>query len=179
MIDWNEAAADLANYSDEDLANLGDTGGTPVPPGNTPDPTINTQGVNLLDFVAEYNIDITGTKLTKSQTNEAGYTGYFSWTEAKALTMPAGYHLPTRNEWPAILGSDNLVPNNLLCVYFNKNETKKDVSFTVQIPGQTGTMACRQDYKTVAAESATYMICLLYTSPSPRDAHESRMPSSA
>ena len=24
-----------------------------------------------------------------------------------------------------------------------------------------------------------YMICLLYTSPSPRDAHESRMPSSA
>ena len=24
-----------------------------------------------------------------------------------------------------------------------------------------------------------YMVCLLYTSPSPRDAHESRMPSSA
>ena len=27
--------------------------------------------------------------------------------------------------------------------------------------------------------SETQMICLLYTSPSPRDAHESRMPSSA
>ena len=25
----------------------------------------------------------------------------------------------------------------------------------------------------------TYIVCLLYTSPSPRDAHESRMPSSA
>ena len=28
-------------------------------------------------------------------------------------------------------------------------------------------------------ERATYKGCLLYTSPSPRDAHESRMPSSA
>ena len=26
---------------------------------------------------------------------------------------------------------------------------------------------------------ADYVLCLLYTSPSPRDAHESRMPSSA
>ena len=26
---------------------------------------------------------------------------------------------------------------------------------------------------------ASYKVCLLYTSPSPRDAHESRMPSSA
>ena len=32
---------------------------------------------------------------------------------------------------------------------------------------------------TVAATSYLVFICLLYTSPSPRDAHESRMPSSA
>lgn len=150
VIDWNEAAADLANYSDEDLANQGK---------NLSDPTVNLNGKNLLNAVAEYNIDITGTKFTTSQTNEAGYTGYFTRTEAKALQMPAGYHLPTRYEWVAILGSDGSdAPNSLVCVYFNQNETKKDVSLTVQIPGQTGTMSCLQDYKQVSAESATYMI---------------------
>ena len=150
VIDWNEAAADLANYSDEDLTNLGDV----------PDPTVNLNGKNLLEAVAEYNIDITGTKLATSNTNAAGSTGYFTWVEAKALTMPAGYHLPTRYEWTAILGSDynDSNSNSRIYVYFNKNEVKKDVSVTIQIPGQTGTMACKQDYKSVAAESATYMI---------------------
>ena len=148
VIDWNEAAADLANYSDEDLARL----------GSAPDPTVNLNGKNLLDAVAEYNIDITGTKFTTSHTNAPGHTGYFSFAEAKALQLPADYHLPTRYEWTAILGSDNYTSNNLTCVYFDLNETKKDVSLTVQIPGQTGTMACLQDYKQVAVESATYMI---------------------
>ena len=148
VIDWNEATADLANYSDEDLATL----------GTVADPTVNLTGKNLLDAVAEYNIDITGTKFTTSHTNEAGNTGYFTWAEAKALTMPADYHLPTRYEWTAILGSDNYAPNSLVCVYFDQNETEKDVSLTVQIPGQTGTMACLHDYKQVSAESATYMI---------------------
>lgn len=148
VIDWNEATADLANYSDEDLANLGDA----------PDPTINLNGKNLLNAVAEYNIDITGTKFTTSHTNAAGNTGYFTSAEAKALTMPADYHLPTRYEWTAILGSDSYAPNSYACVYFNQNEANKDVSLTVQIPGQTGTMSCLQDYKQVAAESATYMI---------------------
>jgi len=146
VIDWNEAAADLANYSDEDLDALGTI---------TADPTINLNGKNLLNAVAEYNIDITGTKLTTSHTNEAGNTGYFTWAEAKALAMPAGYHLPTRYEWTAILGSEW---NSQVYIYFNQNEAKKDVSLTVQIPGQTGTMACLQDYKQVSAESATYMI---------------------
>ena len=153
VIDWNEAAADLANYSDEDLEALGTV---------TADPTVNLSGKNLLEAVAEYNIDITGTKFTTSQTNEAGNTGYFTWAEAKALQMPAGYHLPTRYEWTAILGSDNYAPNSLICVYFNQNEAKKDVSLTVQIPVEPSstvtTMACLQDYKQVAAESATYMI---------------------
>ena len=37
-----------------------------------------------------------------------------------------------------------------------------------------------QDLKQVTAKGAGFTIsCLLYTSPSPRDAHESRMPSSA
>ena len=150
VIDWNEAAADLANYSDEDLANQGDK----------LDPSINLEGVNLLNAVAEYNIDITGKKFTTSQTNEAGYTGYFNWDEAQALTMPADYHLPTRYEWVAILGSDFYASRSVatICIYFNQNEVKKDVSLTVQIPGQAGEMACLQDYKQVAAESAVYMI---------------------
>ena len=74
VLDWNEVA-DLGNYSDEDLANRGE---------NLSDPTVNLNGKNLLDAVAEYNIDITGTKFTTSQTNEAGNTGYFTWKEAKA-----------------------------------------------------------------------------------------------
>ena len=148
VIDWNEAAADLANYSDEDLAAL----------GTDLSKTVNPTGTNLLNAVAEYNIDITGTKFTTSHTNEAGYTGYFDWAEAKALTMPNGYHLPARYEWTAILGSDYDDFFNLACINFNQNKTEKDVSITVQIPGQTGTMACLQDYKQVAAESATYMI---------------------
>lgn len=149
VIDWNEAAADLANYSDEDLTNQGVV---------IPDPTINLSGTNLLEAVAEYNIDITGTKFATTHSNEAGNTGYFTWTEAKALTMPAGYHLPTRYEWTAILGSDNYAPNSINCVYFNNNTAGENVSLTVQIPGQSGTMACLQDVKQVSAESATYMI---------------------
>ena len=145
VIDWNEAAADLANYSDDDLAALG------TDLSNTVNPT----GTNLLNAVAEYNIDITGTKFTTSHTNEAGYTGYFTWNEAKALTMPEDYHLPTRYEWTAILGAEW---SGQACIYFDQNEAKKDVSLTVQIPGQTGTMTCQQDYKQVSAESATYMI---------------------
>lgn len=144
VIDWNEAAADLANYSDEDLEAL----------GTDLSNTVNPDGTNLLNAVAEYNIDITGTKFTRSQTNEAGYTGYFTWAEAKALQMPADYHLPTINEWSSILGS-NSSPDY---VYFNKNEAKKDVSITVQIPGQSGTISCLQDVKQVSVEGATYMI---------------------
>ena len=146
VIDWNEAAADLANYSDDDLANLGS-----LDLSNTVNPT----GTNLLNAVAEYNIDITGTKFTTSQTNEAGNTGYFTFAEAKALTMPADYHLPTRYEWTAILGSEW---SNKAHIYFDKNVANKNVSLTVQIPGQIGTMACLQDYKQVSTESATYMI---------------------
>ena len=45
-------------------------------------------------------------------------------------------------------------------------------------------MADKRDYYEVlgvdkSADDATLKNCLLYTSPSPRDAHESRMPSSA
>ena len=149
VIDWNEAAADLANYSDEDLAAL----------GTAADPTVNLSGKNLLNAVAEYNIDITGTKFTTRHTNEAGNTGYFTWAEAKALQMPDGYHLPTRYEWTAILGAEWSSQDY---VRFDKNEAKKDVSLTVQLPVEPSstvtTMACLQDYKQVAAESATYMI---------------------
>ena len=149
VIDWNEAATDLANYTDEDLEALG------IDFSNTVNPT----GTNLLNAVAEYNLDITGKKISTSHTNEAGYTGYFSWNQAKALTMPAGYHLPTLYEWTAILGTDGASHyDHQFCISFRGNKTTKDVSLTVQIPGQTGTMHCLQDYKWVSAESATYMI---------------------
>ena len=149
VIDWNEAAADLANYSDEDLARL----------GTVPDPTVNLNGKNILEAVAEYNIDITGTKFTTSHTNKAGNTGYFTWDEAMALTMPAGYHLPTMEEWFSVIGAE-FDPSNLKDIYiqFNADKVKKDVSLEVQIPGQTGTIVCKQDFKQVSAESATYMI---------------------
>ena len=159
VLDWNEAA-DLGNYSDEDLANLGDK----------PDPTINLEGVNLLDAVAEYNIDITGKKFTTSQTNEAGNSGYFTWAEAKALQMPAGYHLPTSYEWAAILGTDpysntNPYSKNFSAPFyfqFDSDGTDKDVSLTVQIPVEPSstvtTMACLEDVKSVDTQRAIYMI---------------------
>ena len=151
VLDWNEAA-DLGNYSDEDLEAL----------GTDLSNTVNPSGVNLLNAVAEYNIDITGKKFTDTHSNAAGHSGYFTWNEAKALQMPKGYHLPTRYEWVAILGSDGFAPNSLICVHFTQNEAKKDVSLTVQIPAEPSstvtTMACLQDYKQVVAEFATYMI---------------------
>ena len=149
VLDWNEAT-DLGNYTDEDLEALGTV---------TADPTVNLSGKNLLNAVAEYNIDITGKKFTTSQTNEAGNTGYFTWAEAKALQMPDGYHLPTRYEWTAILGSEW---SSQVYIHFNQDKTEKDVSLTVQIPvapsSTVTTMACLQDYKQISAESATYMI---------------------
>ncbi|WP_296930412.1 hypothetical protein [Porphyromonas sp.] len=146
VIDWNEATADLANYSDEDLANQGK---------NLSDPTVNLNGKNLLNAVAEYNIDRTG----QFETSHTNFCDHFTWKEAKALQMPAGYHLPTWYEWTAILGSES---SDHVYIHFNKNETKKDVSLTVQIPVEPSstvtTMACLQDVKQVSAESATYMI---------------------
>ena len=154
VIDWNEAATDLANYSDEDLAALGQ------PDPNAPDPTVNPYGKNLLNAVAKYNLDVSGTKFVRTHSNKLGLCGLFTFEEAKALKMPRGYHLPTLHEWMSILGSGYYASNSNspTYVYFSQNKTEKDVSLMVQIPGQTGTMACLQDFKSVAAESATYMI---------------------
>ena len=145
VLDWNEAATDLANYSDEELNNQGDV----------PGQTINPSGVNLLGAVAEYNLDVSGTQFVTTHSNKAGISGYFNWAEAMALKMPAGYHLPTREEWLAILGSEW---EHQAYTYFNKNDRKTEVSLMVQIPGHQGTIACKQDVKQVRAESATYMI---------------------
>ena len=142
VLDWNEAATDLGNYSDEDLAALGTV---------TADPTVNLKGINLLNAVAEYNIDITGTKLTDTHSNAEGHTGYFTWAEAKALKMPDGYHLPTRYEWDAVLSSSEFDPGHGTDLDLQSEQT-------VQIPGQTGTMTCLNDFKFVRAEFAIYMI---------------------
>lgn len=147
VTDWS-GAVDLANYSDEDLANLGST---------TADPTVNTNGKNLLEAVAEYNIDITGTKFAITHSNEVGNTGYFTLREAIALAMPTGYHLPNPNEWAAILGYNISIKEGDY-VNFSKNDLKREVSITVQIPGQLGTMYCLQDVKQASVEDAVYMI---------------------
>ena len=154
VLDWNEAA-DLGNYSDEDLANQGDV----------IDPTVNPTGINLLDAVAEYNLDATGTQFVTTHSNEEGISGYFSWDDAMALKIPAGYHLPTKEEWIAILGSAQDIYSDVkndCFVYFNRDATLKNLPLTVQIPGQTGTVHCLQDVKQVKAESATYMIRYRY-----------------
>ena len=45
--------------------------------------------------------------------------------------------------------------------------------------GTTSSRAILFNKNAEVIEIAQYEFCLLYTSPSPRDAHESRMPSSA
>ena len=42
-----------------------------------------------------------------------------------------------------------------------------------------GKSPSRRKFFKAAAATGVAAVCLLYTSPSPRDAHESRMPSSA
>ena len=144
VLDWNEVA-DLGNYSDEDLDNQ----------GNVPDQTINPSGVNLLGAVAEYNLDVSGTQFVTTHSNKAGISGYFNWAEAMALKMPNGYHLPTVGEWAAIMGDDE---KNTSEINFTTNGLKTDFSIKVQIPGQSGTMDCKQDVKRVSTDHATYMI---------------------
>ena len=151
VLDWNEAA-DLGNYSDEDLDNQ----------GYVPDPTVNPSGVNLLDAVAEYNLDATGTQFVTTHSNKDNVSGYFQWNEAKALDtkMPKGYHLPTVDEWMAILGAvyDNNTLGKTVYIYHSGNKTGKDVSLSVQIPGKSEKTTCKQDYKQVRSEKAVYMI---------------------
>ena len=58
-----------------------------------------------------------------------------------------------------------------------KNCNREIVSNTkTQVCGCPNMMTVREDSVTAVDLSK---VCLLYTSPSPRDAHESRMPSSA
>ena len=151
VLDWNEAA-DLGNYSDEDLDNQ----------GYVPDPTVNPSGVNLLDAVAEYNLDATGTQFVTTHSNKDNVSGYFQWNEAKALDtkMPKGYHLPTVDEWMAILGAvyDNNTLGKTVYISHSGNKTGKDVSLSVQIPGKSEKTTCKQDYKQVRSEKAVYMI---------------------
>ena len=151
VLDWNEAA-DLGNYSDEDLDNQ----------GYVPDPTVNPSGVNLLDAVAEYNLDATGTQFVTTHSNKDNVSGYFQWNEAKALDtkMPKGYHLQTVDEWMAILGAvyDNNTLGKTVYIYHSGNKTGKDVSLSVQIPGKSEKTTCKQDYKQVRSEKAVYMI---------------------
>lgn len=147
-IDWSKVI-DLANYSDEELITLG---------GGNKDirQFVNPLGVNLLDAVAEYNLDTSGTKFVTTHSNALGVSGRFHWPDAMALKMPEGYHMPTANEWLSIIGATK----SNKCINPSKRYIKKDISLTVQIPGQLGTIICKQDVKNIMekGEYATYMI---------------------
>ena len=144
VLDWHEASTYLANYSDEDLANLGYV-----------DPTVNINGNNLLNTIAEYNLDITGTKLASSYSNKECISGYFTWQEAQELQMPEGYHLPTAEEWASVMGNDK---STRAAVRFDGRKTVKDVKVKVQLPNHSETIICKEDVKRVSADHATYMI---------------------
>ena len=58
-------------------------------------------------------------------------------------------------------------------------EQLKDKTVSLRLIGVTGAHAERLSYSLEKHLKAEAKICLLYTSPSPRDVEESRMPSSA
>ena len=64
--------------------------------------------------------------------------------------------MPTANEWLSIIGATK----SNKCINPSKRYIKKDISLTVQIPGQSGTIICKQDVKNIMekGEYATYMI---------------------
>ena len=74
----------------------------------------------------------------------------------------------------------------LLCFFYSCNSNKVD--FAIVVHGGAGTilkknmsdeMELAYKLKLEEAINVGYNICLLYTSPSPRDRQKSRMPSSA
>ena len=52
-------------------------------------------------------------------------------------------------------------------------------SVALSVVSSGGSLSAITDTRKQAGAQSTSSTCLLYTSPSPRDAHESRMPSSA
>ena len=57
---------------------------------------------------------------------------------------------------------------------------KKTLVIALMLMGVSSTMiGLLPTYETIGIAAPLLLTCLLYTSPSPRDAHESRMPSSA
>ena len=59
------------------------------------------------------------------------------------------------------------------------SEKRKDSKGRVLKDGESQRANGTYDYRYTDIHKKRRCICLLYTSPSPRDAHESRMPSSA
>ena len=74
----------------------------------------------------------------------------------------------------------NLIDNSIK--YSDKN---KEITITAKKDGEFNTVSVSDQGIGIPKESIHriterfFTVCLLYTSPSPRDAHESRMPSSA
>ena len=57
---------------------------------------------NPLSIVAEYNLKSDGTFANGDVLSAFG--NYFKWTEVKNLSLPQGYHIPTKEELVVISG---------------------------------------------------------------------------
>ena len=79
---------------------------------------------------------------------------------------------------PNHMSNEQISINNLSKVYDNGFEALKKINLNIK-KGEIFAMLGPNGAGKTTLISIICGICLLYTSPSPRDAHESRMPSSA
>lgn len=82
-----------------------------------------------IEYVAEYNIGITPGVFTDSHANDK--SGYYNWEAAKAMTMPTGYHLPTKDECISI------IPENQNYVNYHSTGKYNQISETISINGES------------------------------------------
>ena len=143
--------------------------------GNTVfDPTTFTgvsSAATIVGSVLDFGSDTDGTSLALSPdgatTNPVVHTSIGSGT---VLATPGSPNVASGVATPTLSIDDVTV-----------NESDGTADFTVTLSG-SATAAVTVDYATAdgtATAGADYTACLLYTSPSPRDATLSRMPSSA
>ena len=72
------------------------------------------------------------------------------------------------------------IKDNIVIGFASSNETPEEGVTIVNGDGQNFGIGSSYNFETKKFhKSFNNISCLLYTSPSPRDAHESRMPSSA
>ena len=100
--------------------------------------------------------------------------------------LDLGIGLELEEAPPAVLAEEHQPPRVVLAppiavggAEFHVGEGALDVLDVLQVPSTRPRRRSSQHVQRGVARAAPYDICLLYTSPSPRDATLSRMPSSA